>query len=59
MSELAMEPLVHNASAWDASVGRFRDLDSGRFVAGPAAAEIAIPFRGFLKFIGFIGTGLA
>lgn len=33
--------------------------DSSIFVIGPAAAEMAMSLLGFLKFIGFMGTGLA
>ena len=38
-----------------------RTLKTARtiFVTGPAAAERAMPCLGFLKFIGFIGTGFA
>jgi hypothetical protein len=34
-------------------------IDRRMFVAGPAAAEIAMSLFGFLKFIGLIGTGFA
>jgi hypothetical protein len=34
-------------------------IDRRILVIGPAAAEIAISRLGFLKFIGFIGTGFA
>jgi hypothetical protein len=30
-----------------------------KFESGPASAEIAKSFFGFLKFLGFIGTGFA
>lgn len=34
-------------------------IERSILVIGPAAAEIAISLLGFLKFIGFIGTGFA
>jgi hypothetical protein len=34
-------------------------IDRRIFITGPAAAEMAISLLGFLKFIGFIGTGFA
>jgi hypothetical protein len=38
---------------------RMLNIESRMFVIGPAAAEIAISLFGFLKFMGFIGTGFA
>jgi hypothetical protein len=50
---------IIDAEAITILINKILKIARSMFVIGPAAAEIAMPLLGSLKFIGLIGTGFA